>query len=68
VKRSGAAGLKGRSVPCGFAIVIDDREKLPYSFMTLHANAPQGGGLLFVPTARKRLALGDYSIEARLRQ
>ena len=42
---------------------LDDREKLPYSFMTLHANARQGGGLLFVPTARKGLALGDYSIE-----
>lgn len=55
--------MKGDPVSCGFTVAVDDREKLPYSFTTLHANARQGGGLLLIPTARKRLALGDYSIE-----
>jgi DNA excision repair protein ERCC-4 len=54
--------MDGKAVPCGFTVVIDDREKLPYEFTTLRSNVRQGGGLLLVPIVRKRLAVGDYSI------
>jgi ERCC4-type nuclease len=55
--------MNNKTVPCGFTVVIDDREKLPYQFAALRATVRQGGGLLYVPTVRRRLEIGDYSIE-----
>jgi ERCC4-type nuclease len=54
--------VKDNPVNCGFTVVIDDREKLPYQFTALRATVRQGGGLLYVPTVRRRLGVGDYSI------
>lgn len=50
-------------VACPFRVVIDDREKRPFAFAGLHADARQGGLPLRVETAVRHLPTGDYSIE-----
>ncbi len=54
------SGEKVLEVP--FKIVIDTREQLPYLFKSLYGNADQGSAKLIVPTVRKTLSVGDYSI------
>lgn len=43
--------------------MIDNREKLPYTFDGLRADAREGGGPLAVPVKVATLASGDYSLE-----
>lgn len=45
-----------------YTIVIDTREKLPFTFQGLTADARQGGGPLVVRTERRGLEQGDYSL------
>lgn len=43
-------------------VVIDTREQLPFSFEGLRCDSADGGGPLAVPTVRRGLASGDYSL------
>ena len=45
-----------------FTVLIDGREKAPYRFTGLHADANQGGKPLIVPTEWAHLKTGDYTI------
>lgn len=56
------AKAKG-SLTAPFTVLIDQREKLPYSFEGLHADAKQGNRPLIVPARTVHLATGDYTIE-----
>lgn len=49
-------------VPSPFIVLVDDREKLPYTFEGLTADHDQGFRPLAVQTARAHLATGDYTI------
>jgi ERCC4-type nuclease len=48
---------------CPFTVLVDSREQAPYLFRGLRANADRGGLPVLVPTARRGLAVGDYSME-----
>jgi len=50
-----------------FAVLVDTREQLPYTFVGLKADARQGGGPLAVATRRCTLPAGDYSIDGYAR-
>jgi len=54
--------LAGNITICPFQIVIDSREKAPYSFTNLPARASGRGKGLVVPVETKLLYAGDYSI------
>lgn len=43
-------------------VLIDQREKLPYTFEGLQADRAAGGGLLSVTTAETLLETGDYTL------
>lgn len=43
-------------------VVIDQREKRPFGFAAVRADAREGGGVLAVPTATVLLPTGDYSL------
>ena len=45
-----------------FTVAIDDREKLPYAFSGIRADACDGRRPLAVQTVRAHLPTGDYSI------
>ncbi len=47
---------------CPFTIVIDNREKSPFHFRRIEADASQGGGIVAVPVETRYLPTGDYSI------
>lgn len=49
-------------IQCGFTILIDQREKLPYSFRGLRADADKERRMLEVPTRKEFLVTGDYTI------
>jgi hypothetical protein len=44
-------------------VVIDTREGFPYTFTGLHADARQGRAPLTIPTVRRALPSGDYSLD-----
>ncbi len=44
-------------------VLIDDREKAPFTFTGFRADADRGRLPLWVPTATRRLASGDYSVQ-----
>jgi len=46
-----------------FTILIDKREKAPYSFHNIPADKKHGGGIYQPQTETKHLVTGDYSIE-----
>jgi ERCC4-type nuclease len=43
-------------------VLIDQREKLPYTFADIPADADEGGGILNIKTAKMHLPTGDISI------
>lgn len=43
-------------------VVIDTREQVGYRFQDLRCDVADGGGILTVPTERKTLPSGDYSL------
>jgi hypothetical protein len=45
-----------------FTIVIDTREKSPYTFANIEADAQEGKGILAVKTKYDTLQTGDYSL------
>lgn len=45
-----------------FAVVVDTREQLPWTFAGIRADADQGGGNLVVPVVVSCLPAGDYSV------
>ncbi len=51
-----------RPVLCGFTVVIDTREQQPYDFRGIKSDYKTKYADLIVPTARKALGSGDYSI------
>lgn len=52
----------GKTVTCPFTVQIDTREQLPYSFANLTTNADKGHARLIVPTVRRVIEIGDYTI------
>ncbi|HZT79596.1 MAG TPA: ERCC4 domain-containing protein [Gemmataceae bacterium] len=46
-----------------FTVLIDHREKRPFRFAGLRADAKQGRRPLTVPTRRVQLQTGDYTVE-----
>lgn len=48
--------------PCGFTVIIDTREQLPYHFDVLYDGPAGKSPLLDVPTVRQCLTTGDYSV------
>jgi DNA excision repair protein ERCC-4 len=52
----------GGVIECPFVLLIDQREKLPFSFAGLRSDARQGRLPLTVRTQRGYLPTGDYSI------
>jgi ERCC4-type nuclease len=51
-----------KTVACPFTVQIDTREQLPYTFSNLFANADKGHARLIVPTVRRVIEIGDYTI------
>ena len=47
---------------CPFTVQVDTAEQLPYTFQGLRTNADKGNKPIEVPTVRKHLKTGDYSI------
>jgi ERCC4-type nuclease len=45
-----------------FTIIIDTREKSPYAFSNIKADASEGGGIIVAKTKYDTLRTGDYSI------
>lgn len=50
-------------VPCPFTVIVDSDEKLAYQFAGLRTNKDRGAALIDVPTVRRKLPTGDYSID-----
>jgi DNA excision repair protein ERCC-4 len=50
------------SLPCPFHVLVDGREKAPYTFQGIHADADKKHGLLAVATEWAHLRTGDYTI------
>jgi ERCC4-type nuclease len=50
------------TIECPFAVLIDSREQLPYSFDNLYAGPVGRSRRIIVPTRRVALAVGDYSV------
>lgn len=50
-------------VTAPFTVAIDTREQAPFAFRGIHSDARQKRKLLLIPTTRKTLHTGDYSIE-----
>lgn len=48
---------------CQFTIIIDTREQAPFNFRDIDQLSRYGGGTLIIPTKKKCLPTGDYSIE-----
>lgn len=46
-----------------FTVVIDSRERAPYQFHGLHADADDNHRMLVIPTEWRYLKTGDYSIK-----
>jgi ERCC4-type nuclease len=51
-----------KAIHCPFTVQIDTREQLPYTFANLRANADKGNARLIVPTVRRVVEIGDYTI------
>jgi ERCC4-type nuclease len=51
-----------KQVVCDFHVVIDTREQQPYEFRGIIADAKAKRAEMIVPTVRKALNSGDYSI------
>ena len=47
---------------CPFTVIVDTREQQPYTFLGLKADHKRQWSTLFVPTIRKCLPVGDYSV------
>lgn len=50
-------------IECPFTILIDQREKLPYSFADIRADAKQKNAPITIRSQSGHLPSGDYSIE-----
>jgi hypothetical protein len=50
-------------LPAPFVVAVDDREKLPFAFAGLHADARQHSRPLLVETVVRHLPTGDYTID-----
>jgi ERCC4-type nuclease len=50
-------------IPCPFTILVDGREKAPYTFSGIRANADRGHRILEIPRKWAHLQTGDYTIE-----
>jgi ERCC4-type nuclease len=48
---------------CPFTVVVDTREQAPYRFQGFKSDAKHKNRPLVIPTVRKALKTGDYSIE-----
>ena len=57
------ATIPTEPIVCPFTILIDGREKAPYTFTGLKADAAQKYRPLHVPTRWTHLRTGDYTIE-----
>jgi ERCC4-type nuclease len=55
--------MASKTITCPFTILIDGREKAPYRFTGLQADAAQQRRPLIVPTRWEHLATGDYTID-----
>jgi DNA excision repair protein ERCC-4 len=56
------AQTKGEKMIFPSVILVDDREKLPYSFLCIKADKKDGGGVIQIATQRTHLQTGDYSL------
>jgi ERCC4-type nuclease len=54
--------MRAETITAEFTIAIDHRERLPFAFTGIHADARQGRRLIEVGTQVKHLRSGDYSI------
>ena len=66
VKTKGTTTILGSSrkpIKAPFVVLTDGREKHPYTFQGLRADASQGGGPLTVHWEWAHLEQGDYSIQ-----
>lgn len=50
-------------IKCPFEIVVDAREKMPYTFQSIKSDAKDGRRLIDVTTQWQTLESGDYSIK-----
>jgi len=55
--------MSGEPITVPFTVLVDGREKLPYRFEGLQADAKQWYRPLVVPTEWAHLTTGDYSIK-----
>jgi len=48
---------------CDFTVIVDTSEQTPFTFRDIERLKRYGGGTLIIPTKKKSLYTGDYSIE-----
>lgn len=48
---------------CPFTVIVDSREQSSYDFRTVKSDAKDGNLPFIVPTIRRALKTGDYSVE-----
>lgn len=58
-----AAARLGLPLACGFTVLVDQREKLPFQFQNLFASAKHGKRPLEITVRACNLPTGDYSVD-----